>query len=227
MGNPTGRIFFDGYGYGMVIPDGYVPVAIPTRDEQLHSQGYNRSLLHIPLRYNRNKSLSLLSEKRKNKRGVHKYGRNESSHGLAHATLFRHAPVHHNPQATGKKKEKKEGGKFGFLLLQCHGEPGEEALPRAGPRQERASVSVQVPRHGFLAHQGGETTAAVTSYYRNENPLPPRAAQTNSHTQPPSIHNSSPIPSTPAVPLVFVYVQLLLEWGRRRRRKSRCWSMNS
>jgi hypothetical protein len=28
MGNPTGRIFFDGYGYGMVLPDGYVPVAI-------------------------------------------------------------------------------------------------------------------------------------------------------------------------------------------------------
>jgi hypothetical protein len=31
MGNPTGRIFFDGYRYGMVIPDGYVPVAIPSR----------------------------------------------------------------------------------------------------------------------------------------------------------------------------------------------------
>jgi hypothetical protein len=30
MGNPTGRIFFDGYGYRMVLPDGYVPVAIPT-----------------------------------------------------------------------------------------------------------------------------------------------------------------------------------------------------
>jgi hypothetical protein len=30
MGNPTGRMFFDGYGYGMVLPDGYVPVAIPT-----------------------------------------------------------------------------------------------------------------------------------------------------------------------------------------------------
>jgi hypothetical protein len=29
MGNPTGRIFFDRYGYGMVLPDGYVPVAIP------------------------------------------------------------------------------------------------------------------------------------------------------------------------------------------------------
>jgi hypothetical protein len=29
MGNPTGRIFFDGYGYGMVLPDGYVHVAIP------------------------------------------------------------------------------------------------------------------------------------------------------------------------------------------------------
>jgi hypothetical protein len=29
MGNPTGRIFFDGYGYGMVLSDGYVPVAIP------------------------------------------------------------------------------------------------------------------------------------------------------------------------------------------------------
>jgi hypothetical protein len=28
MGNPTGRNFFDGYGYGMVLPDGYVPVAI-------------------------------------------------------------------------------------------------------------------------------------------------------------------------------------------------------
>jgi hypothetical protein len=31
MGNPTGRIFFDGYGYGMVLSDGYVPVAVPTR----------------------------------------------------------------------------------------------------------------------------------------------------------------------------------------------------
>jgi hypothetical protein len=29
MGNPIGRIFFDGYGYGMVLLDGYVPVAIP------------------------------------------------------------------------------------------------------------------------------------------------------------------------------------------------------
>jgi hypothetical protein len=30
MGNPTGTSFFDGYGYGMTLPDGYVPVAIPT-----------------------------------------------------------------------------------------------------------------------------------------------------------------------------------------------------
>jgi hypothetical protein len=30
MGNPTGRFFFDGYEYGMVLPDGYVLVAIPT-----------------------------------------------------------------------------------------------------------------------------------------------------------------------------------------------------
>jgi hypothetical protein len=30
MGNPMGRIFFDGYEYGMVLPDGYVPVAIPS-----------------------------------------------------------------------------------------------------------------------------------------------------------------------------------------------------
>jgi hypothetical protein len=28
MSNPTGRIFY-GYGYGMVLPDGYVLVAIP------------------------------------------------------------------------------------------------------------------------------------------------------------------------------------------------------
>jgi hypothetical protein len=33
MGNPTGRIFFDGYGYGMVLPDGYVSVAISSLDE--------------------------------------------------------------------------------------------------------------------------------------------------------------------------------------------------
>jgi hypothetical protein len=33
MGNPTGRIFFDGYGYGMVLPDGYVPVAIPSKPD--------------------------------------------------------------------------------------------------------------------------------------------------------------------------------------------------
>jgi hypothetical protein len=32
MGNPTGRIFFDGYMYEMVLPDGYVPIAIPKRD---------------------------------------------------------------------------------------------------------------------------------------------------------------------------------------------------
>jgi hypothetical protein len=30
MGNPTDRIFFDGYGYGMVLPDEYVSVAIPS-----------------------------------------------------------------------------------------------------------------------------------------------------------------------------------------------------
>jgi hypothetical protein len=30
VGNPTGRIVFDGYMYGMILPDGYVPVAIPT-----------------------------------------------------------------------------------------------------------------------------------------------------------------------------------------------------
>jgi hypothetical protein len=35
MGNPTGRIFFDGYGYGMVRPDGYVPVAIPSRASRM------------------------------------------------------------------------------------------------------------------------------------------------------------------------------------------------
>jgi hypothetical protein len=29
MGNPTDRIFFDEYRYGMILPDGYVPVAIP------------------------------------------------------------------------------------------------------------------------------------------------------------------------------------------------------
>jgi hypothetical protein len=33
MGNPTGTSFFDGYGYGMALPDGYVPVAIPTCTE--------------------------------------------------------------------------------------------------------------------------------------------------------------------------------------------------
>jgi hypothetical protein len=31
MGNPTGRILFDRYGYEMVLPDGYIPVAIPTQ----------------------------------------------------------------------------------------------------------------------------------------------------------------------------------------------------
>jgi hypothetical protein len=30
MGNPMDIIFFDGCEYGMVLPDGYVPVAIPT-----------------------------------------------------------------------------------------------------------------------------------------------------------------------------------------------------
>jgi hypothetical protein len=28
MGNPTGIIFGDGYGYGMGLPDGYIPVAM-------------------------------------------------------------------------------------------------------------------------------------------------------------------------------------------------------
>jgi hypothetical protein len=28
MGNPTGKFFY-GYGYGRILPDGYVPVAIP------------------------------------------------------------------------------------------------------------------------------------------------------------------------------------------------------
>jgi hypothetical protein len=26
MGNPTGRILFDGYGYEMLLPDGYISV---------------------------------------------------------------------------------------------------------------------------------------------------------------------------------------------------------
>jgi hypothetical protein len=30
IGNPMSRYFFDVYEYGMVLPDGYVPVAIPT-----------------------------------------------------------------------------------------------------------------------------------------------------------------------------------------------------
>jgi hypothetical protein len=30
MGNPTGMIFYDGYGYGMLLPDEYIPVTIPT-----------------------------------------------------------------------------------------------------------------------------------------------------------------------------------------------------
>jgi hypothetical protein len=32
IGNSTGRICFDGYGYGMTLPDGYVLVAIPRCD---------------------------------------------------------------------------------------------------------------------------------------------------------------------------------------------------
>jgi hypothetical protein len=30
MGNSTGKSFLDGYGYGTALPDGYVPVAIPS-----------------------------------------------------------------------------------------------------------------------------------------------------------------------------------------------------
>jgi hypothetical protein len=33
MSNPTGWIFFDRYEYGMVLSDGYVPVAIPAQDQ--------------------------------------------------------------------------------------------------------------------------------------------------------------------------------------------------
>jgi hypothetical protein len=33
MSNPMGRNFFDGYGYGMVLPDGYVPIVIPSSDK--------------------------------------------------------------------------------------------------------------------------------------------------------------------------------------------------
>jgi hypothetical protein len=32
MGNPMGNICFDGYEYGMTLPDGYVLVAIPRCD---------------------------------------------------------------------------------------------------------------------------------------------------------------------------------------------------
>jgi hypothetical protein len=41
MGNPTGRNFFDGYGYGMVLPDGYVPVAIPIDDILIFDNNIN------------------------------------------------------------------------------------------------------------------------------------------------------------------------------------------
>jgi hypothetical protein len=61
MGNPKGRNVFDGYGYRMVLPDGYVPVAIPTQDIQCnHHQSTLQSLVsysfelihcHIPQDY--------------------------------------------------------------------------------------------------------------------------------------------------------------------------------
>jgi hypothetical protein len=41
MGNPTGRSFFDGYGYGTALPDGYVLVAIPNLDLFLVAFGWN------------------------------------------------------------------------------------------------------------------------------------------------------------------------------------------
>jgi hypothetical protein len=44
MGNPTSRIVFDGYGYGMVLPDGYVPVAIPTKRQQTSTWHQNHLL---------------------------------------------------------------------------------------------------------------------------------------------------------------------------------------
>jgi hypothetical protein len=48
MGNPTSRIFFDGYEYGMVLPDGYVPVAIPSATGQcLVHQGDQLRTCHL------------------------------------------------------------------------------------------------------------------------------------------------------------------------------------
>jgi hypothetical protein len=58
MGNPTGRIFFDGYGYGMVLPDGYVPVAIPShkclmakdgKKKKVHSRA-TQNIQHLVMR---------------------------------------------------------------------------------------------------------------------------------------------------------------------------------
>jgi hypothetical protein len=40
MGNPTGRSFFDWYGYEMALPDGYVPVAIPMSDPSLTMKAF-------------------------------------------------------------------------------------------------------------------------------------------------------------------------------------------
>ena len=48
MGNPTGRIFFDGYGYGMVLPDGYVPVAIPTPETGVEAEPGGRARRRPP-----------------------------------------------------------------------------------------------------------------------------------------------------------------------------------
>jgi hypothetical protein len=45
MGNPTGTSFFVGYGYGMALPDGYVPVAIPRERGKTKKHQKPRSLV--------------------------------------------------------------------------------------------------------------------------------------------------------------------------------------
>jgi hypothetical protein len=39
MGNLIGRFFFDGYGYGMALLDGYVPVAISSNGPLIGESG--------------------------------------------------------------------------------------------------------------------------------------------------------------------------------------------